>query len=898
MPIAAGTFIGPYEVLGWLGAGGMGEVYRARDPRLGRDVAIKLIPETFAADRGRLHRFEQEARAAGQINHPNILVVYDIGTHAGAPYIVSELLEGESLGQRLRSGALAPRKALDYARQTAEGLAAAHDKGIVHRDLKPDNLFVTNDGRIKILDFGIAKLTAPSEGAARTGLPTETAAGTVVGTAGYMSPEQVRGEDVDARSDLFSFGAILYEMLAGRAAFVQPTGAETMAAILREDPPPLGSGDVTPALARILSRCLEKPRETRFQSARDLAFGLEFLSGEHTAVTAGAPGANRGRWLHHRALPWSLAAALMLAFVSAAFWYSGPAPAPSLVNVWPPILLAEGELLDGSGGGHMVAVSPNGSHIAFVVSPFRLYLWPMNTGKIAPIPGAEQSIGVREPTFSGDNKWIAFYAFKDRTIKKMLVTGGSPVPICKADSPSGMSWAEGRIVFGQGSGGIWQCPENGGVEKQRLIKLNAGEEAHGPQMLSDDDVLFTVATGTARDRWEHAQIVVQSVKSPTRTTVIKTGTDGRYLPATGQIVYALTGSLYAAPFDPVTKVTGGSVPVETGIDLASGSNTGAAQFSVSDTGTLVYVPAPVEAWSFQMDLAFMSPTGDVQPLKLEPGQYVWPRISPDDNRIVFGNDDGKQAQVWITNTTGAIGKRALTSGSENRFPIWSSNSPRVAFQSNREDDFGIFAQNADGGPVERLTTPEPGTSHIPESWCGDTLLFDVMNGSDVTLWTKSSREKSARPFGGVHSAHPTGATFTRDCKWVAYSITEQDKTAKTSVAVQPFPATGALYVLPMKGSDTPHHPVWSLNGKELIYDPRAVGFEVASFSPSAGFGPPSSIPKKIQLGPPGTRTSFDVASDGRIVGLITSGQKEYVRGPRDKIQVIVNWFEKLKATAR
>ena len=283
MTIAVGTKVGPYEIVGWLGAGGMGEVYRARDPRLDREVAIKLIPESFATDASRVARFEQEARAAGQINHPNILTVYDIGTHAGAPYIVSELLEGESLRSRLRGGLLPSRKAVDYARQTAEGLAAAHDKGIVHRDVKSDNLFITNDGRVKILDFGIAKLTQPTDdtaphGGSPRGSPTETSAGMVVGTAAYMSPEQVRGEVVDARSDLFSFGAVLHEILTGRPAFARGTAAETTAAILKEEPAQPISTDVPVALARIVSRCLEKTRETRFQSARDLAFGLEVLS--------------------------------------------------------------------------------------------------------------------------------------------------------------------------------------------------------------------------------------------------------------------------------------------------------------------------------------------------------------------------------------------------------------------------------------------------------------------------------------------------------------------------------------------------------------------------------------------------------------------------------------------
>ena len=295
-PVTTGTRVGPYEIVGWLGAGGMGEVYRARDPRLGREVAIKLIPETFSKDASRLHRFEQEARAAGQLNHPNILTVFDVGTHQGAPYVVSELLEGESLGSRLRAP-LPLRKAIDYARQIAEGLAAAHDKGIVHRDLKPDNLFVTSEGRLKILDFGLAKLTQPADDTARhTGTLTETGPGTVMGSAGYMSPEQVRGETVDHRSDIFSFGAVLYEMLTGRPAFTRTTAADTMAAILKEDPPEPSSATIPPALVRIVAHCLEKAREARFQSAHDLAFDLQSLAGTSGAESPAAGVTAPRRW--------------------------------------------------------------------------------------------------------------------------------------------------------------------------------------------------------------------------------------------------------------------------------------------------------------------------------------------------------------------------------------------------------------------------------------------------------------------------------------------------------------------------------------------------------------------------------------------------------------------------
>jgi serine/threonine protein kinase len=358
---APGARIGPYEIIGWLGSGGMGEVYRARDPRLGRDVAIKLITGVSAIDAGRIRRFEQEARAAGQLNHPSVLVIYDTGLHDGAPYIVSELLEGESMRSRLQKSALPTRKAIDYARQAAEGLAAAHDKGIVHRDVKPDNLFITTDGRVKILDFGIAKLTTPADSVSLTGAPTDTAVGSMVGTARYMSPEQVRGETVDARSDIFSLGVVLYEMVSGRAAFARDTAVETMTAILNEDPPEPAEMSETPALARIVSRCLEKTREARFQSARDLAFGLDVLTtSQRTAATSAR---RTSRW---RA---ALAAAIVvLGAAGAAIWSTRAAP-PSIES-----LLAKAPfvpLTDFEGSESDAAISPDGKFVAFPRRPRR-----------------------------------------------------------------------------------------------------------------------------------------------------------------------------------------------------------------------------------------------------------------------------------------------------------------------------------------------------------------------------------------------------------------------------------------------------------------------------------------------------------------------------------------------
>src|SRR5438128_616933 len=324
MTIAAGVRLGPYEITAPLGAGGMGEVYRARDTRLGRDVAVKVLPSSYSDDKDRLHRFEQEACAAGALNHPNILIVHDIGTHDGSPYVVSELLEGETLRQRVGGTAQPQRKAIDYALQVAHGLAAAHEKGIVHRDLKPDNIFITKDGRVKILDFGIAKLTQAEGSRSQTDIPTRrvnTDPGVVMGTVGYMSPEQVRGQAVDHRSDIFSFGAILYEMLSGRRAFHGESAADTMSAILREDPPDLSdtNQNVSPALERLVNHCLEKDPESRFHSASDLAFALEAISGasgaSHQTIAAMTSLPLRERI--RKQLPWMLASFLALELIPA-----------------------------------------------------------------------------------------------------------------------------------------------------------------------------------------------------------------------------------------------------------------------------------------------------------------------------------------------------------------------------------------------------------------------------------------------------------------------------------------------------------------------------------------------------------------------------------------------------
>jgi Tol biopolymer transport system component/tRNA A-37 threonylcarbamoyl transferase component Bud32 len=894
IPLAVGASIGPYEILGWLGAGGMGDVYRARDARLARDVAIKVIPEALAADASRVRRFEQEARAAGQLNHPGILAVYDIGRHAAAPYIVSELLEGVSLRSRLKGGALPLRKVVDYGRQIAEGLAAAHDKNIVHRDVKPDNLFLTSDGRIKILDFGIAKLTRPGDETPQdAAVAAETEDGTVVGTAAYMSPEQVRGGAVDARSDLFSLGTILYEMLTGGSPFTRETDAETMTAILKADAPPLPP-DVPPALARIVARCLEKTREMRFQSARDLAFALEVLS-ESGAAAVPRPASSAARALRARgALPWIAAAAIAIGLGSALAW-NLTRPAPRLPVTRFALALPAGQLLNGNGGGHSLALSPDGARLAYVAT--RLYLRTMSEPEVKTMPGTERYPGVREPVFSPDGASIAFYALADQTLKRASVTGDTVTTICQADIPTGIAWGADGILFGQGRKGIMRVAANGGTPEV-LVRVNDGETAQAPQMLPGaQHVLFTLTAGTARDRSDRAHIVVQSLQSGERKTLIDGGSDARYVP-TGHLVYALSGSLYAVPFDlQRLEVTGAPLPIIDGVSRDTAAVTGAANYAFSNTGSLAYVRGPVTA-SALLDIGLMDRQGKVQPLRLPPGTYEWPRVSPDGKRLAVASDDDKEVTVWIYDLSGTRAIQRLTSAGNNRFPIWTSDSRRVAFQSDRDGDLGIFWQPADGGAAERLTMPATGESHAPESWSpkGDAFLFSITKGSDVSLWTFSLRDRKATPFGAVHSSNPTNAAFSPDGNWVAYASAER---GIGTIYVQPFPATGIKYQLFAKGSDSPHHPRWSPDGRELFYDanPKVTGFEVVSVTthPALAFGNAETVPKLFLMGGAPLRTPYDIAPDGRLVGRITAGQTEHVRSQADQIQMVLNWFEDLKA---
>jgi serine/threonine-protein kinase len=900
MSLAAGVRLGGYEVEALIGAGGMGEVYRARDIKLGRFVAVKVLPEAFAADADRVARFQREAQLLASLNHPHIAALHGMEDTSAGHLLVMELVEGETLADRLQRGALPVEEALKIARQIAEALEAAHEKGIVHRDLKPANVKITPDDQVKVLDFGLAKAmeTSPAAAADLTRSPTlsmmATQAGMVLGTAAYMSPEQAKGFPADQRSDIFSFGSVLYEMLTGRQPFQGDTAPDILASVIVREPDLTKlTPNLNPRLAELLRRCLEKSPKKRWQAIGDVRAEIETIAAAPHSTPALAQALAPPQPLWRRAIPFALTAIAVGGLAGTVGYYSRPAPAVPVVTRFS-FALGDGQRFTNP-GRHLVAISPDGTRMAYVANS-QLYLRSMSELEARPILGTENPSGITNPVFSPDGRSLVFYTGVNPgggALKIIAVTGGVATTVCTADNPSGITWERETILFGQGNKGIMRVSQNGG-KPELLVRVSGDELAHGPQMLPDrQTVLFTLATGTGADRWDKGHIVVQSLRSGERKTLIEGGSDARYLP-TGHLVYALGGVLFSVPFDLTRlEVTGGPVPIVEGV-RRGGPTTGAAHFSFSDIGSLIYVPGPVSTTAAQSDLALIDRKGSTEQLKLPAGPYQFPRVSQDGNRIAFATDDGKEAIIWIFELSRTASMRRLTFGGKNRFPIWSADGQRVAFQSDREGDLGIFWQRADGsGAAERLTKPDQGTSHVPESWSprGERFLFGVTKGSSVSLWTFSLQDNKATQFADVQSLNPINAAFSTDGRWVAYTFTEA---GAPWIYVQPFPATGAKYQVSKTGGVI--HPVWSRDGRELVSQP--VGqWVVQTITTEPGFSvsAPVPVPRGGAIGtPPAAQRNYDVMPDGRILGVVPAEQTQFAVSATPQIQVVLNWLEELK----
>ena len=893
--LSANTTLSHYRIISKLGAGGMGEVYRARDARLDRDVAIKVLPASLSNDEDRLRRFEQEARATSALNHPNILTIYDIGNYEGSPYIVAELLEGEELREPLNLGALAPRTAIEYANQIAAGLAAAHAKSIVHRDLKPENIFITTDGRVKILDFGLAKLNPakPASGS-NSEVATQRAItdpGTVMGTVGYMSPEQVRGQQVDHRSDIFSLGSILYEMLRGERAFQRETMAETMTAILKDDVQELSETNarISPQLEKIVRRCLEKKPDQRFQTASDLGFALGTLSGSwgssesKVAWSSAATISTTQRWSREHLLWGAAGMALGAIVVAIAAWLligrsTLPKTNPNVVRRMT-LKLPDDQPLALSKFGPLgigrtaMAISPDGSLLVYAGErngKSQLYQRALDQFDARPISGTE---GAYSPFFSPDGRSIGF--FSGDKLKKVSLQGGEPVTLCEARIPHGASWGPDDTIVFSDSEGYYLARISASGGKPEILS-RAEDRAFYPEFLPGGKAVLFSIKGYQNPDYGH--IAVFSLATGERRVILEGGTNPRYA-TSGHIVFARAGAILAAPFDlDRLTVTGPAVTLIEGVRI---EEWGAAQFALSPEGTLVYASGG-PAWIGK--LTWVDHKGNSNPLPAAAQAYGPLSLSPDGKRVAL-TVVAASSDVWIYDLTRGTFTRLTTEGSNYR-PTWTPDGKRVVYQrTTGPKQYQMVWQLADGsGAEEVLTTSDNPWWPASVSPDGKLLAFQQNETETVVDLSILPLEGDRRPYSWLKTKfNEWGATFSRDSKWIAYT---SDESGQYEIYVRPTTGSGSKRQISNGGGE---EVAWSPDGHSLFYREGLKWMSVdVQTQPEFHAEAPKFMFEGPYLNVPGV--SYDVAPDGRFLML----EENVKQPPTTHLNVVLNWLEELR----
>ena len=895
MSLSTGTNLGPYEIISPLGAGGMGEVYRARDTRLGRAVAVKVLPASVSQDADRLRRFELEAQSTSELNHPNILTVFDVGKHDGTSYIVSELLEGETLREHMEGAALSARKATDYAQQIARGLAAAHERGVVHRDLKPENIFVTTDGRIKILDFGLAKLRVRADASEpQTDVLTrklDTDPGTVMGTVGYMSPEQAAGRAADHRSDIFSLGAVLYEMLTGKRAFRSDTAVETLNAILKEDPPEFStatSRTLSPALERVVWHCLEKKPERRFQSAGDVAFALEALSGSavsaQTETTALALPPARARWRGW--LPWLAAGFFaLLAALALVLPYFRSAPArQNVVRSMIPVP-ENAHLLY----FNQMAVSPDGQRLAFVAISASgvnsLWLRPLGAASAQALAGTEEA---SLPFWSPDSRFIGFFA--DGKLKKIDATGGPPQTLCDAPNGRGGTWnRDGVIVFApDANSGLYRVSATGGERAPLPFDKSRKEQfLHFPYFLPDGrHFIYRAGVTAPYARDEVNGIYAGSLDSSEYKLILRADTYAVY--ASGHLLFWRDGSLMAQPFDAQSlQLSGEAVPVAEQVQMNLLEVK--ASFSVSENGFLVFQSG--SALGTVNQLFWFDRDGKRQTKGGEPPFGGGPRLSPDGQRIVARLFDFQigSTDLWLYDSALTRKTRFTFDPAFESSPVWSPDGRSIAFSSNRKTRlaYDIYQKDASGARDEELLY-ESDEVKRPSSWSADGrfLAYARLDGpgrkGDIWILPLTGERKPV-PFIQTPQFDENHAQFSPDGRFVAY---DSDELGKRQVYVTAFPGPGGKQQVSTGGGEDP---VWRRDGKELFFlsEGKLMVAEVTTNGSTLEIG-------NVQLlfdahSGFGLENHYDVTPDGNRFIVATLGE-----GGSAPMNLVVNWNADLK----
>jgi Tol biopolymer transport system component len=882
-----GKTLGHYQISFQLGKGGMGEVYQAKDLKLGRDVAIKVLPEEFAKDADRVARFQREAKLLASLNHPNIAAIHGLEESGGTNFLVLELVEGETLADRIKTGPVPVEESLKLALQIAEALEAAHERGVIHRDLKPANIKVTPDGKVKVLDFGLAKAFAgEQEQMNLSNSPTlsvaSTQQGVILGTAAYMSPEQAKGKAVDKRSDIWSFGAVLFEMLTGEPAFPGEEVSEILASVIKGDTNlDLLPANIHPRVREVLIRSLQKEQKKRYPDIGEAEYEIEQVLADPSGVFIKPISAAKPRRKVRIGLPWAIGAVcLTVIIVGAVIWNLKPAPAPEPR----PVMRFDYELPNGQQFGDLteraIAISPDGSQFVYQTGK-GLYLRSMTDSNTRLISGTGEN--PRKPFFSPDGQWIG-YISGDGILKKTSINGGASVSLTKDTSAGFLSWsADHAIVYGTGNGRtIMRISENGG--NPELLVKREGEALVAPQILPDGkNVMYTMYKDALK-------IVVQSLRSRERKELF-TGDTAQYLP-TGHLVYAVDNNLYAVPFDPgKLKVTGGPIPMVEGVLRGT-----APQYAVSNSGTLIYVPETMDS-AGRRTLVWADREGKEEPLPAPANHYNdYFKISPDGTRVALSihNADGN-GDIWIYDLVRGTMTRLTFDEARAGDVRWTLDGKRIIFgYAPRGRNYGIYWKSAAGtGKADQIAS-FPNGGIWPESLSsdGNTLLFgqynDANTNSNIGML---SLESDRTPKLLLQEKYDEGdPEISPDGRWIAY---QSNESGRWEIFVRSFPDvdSGERWQVSTSGGESP---VWSPNGKELFYrSPDAI--MAVSVETKPGFKPgKSKILFLNKYGGP-----FDIHPDGKRFLILKppapTGEASTTAGPRQKINIVVNWFEELKA---
>ena len=885
MTLTPGLRLGPYEIVSPIGAGGMGEVYRARDTRLERTVAIKVLPAGVASDDDLRQRFEREAKNLSSLNHPNICTLHDVGHQDGVQYLVMEHLEGESLQERLKKGPLSLVQAMRHAVEIADALDKAHRHGVTHRDLKPANVMLTKSGA-KLLDFGLAKLTAPDAKGGVSTLATAakplTEVGTVLGTFQYMAPEQLEGKDADGRTDVFAFGAVLYEMVTGRKAFEGKSQASLISAIMGSEPPPLSTVApmAPPALERVVRSCLAKDPDDRWQSAHDVAAELRWIS--EAGSQAGSPAPAIARRKNRERLAWAIAAVAIAIAAAEGFWGARPAPAPSQALLRTNILLPE------QVGLKYGVISPDGSRLVFsgIDAAGKIQLWarPLDTYAAVALAGTEGGI---LPFWSPDSRSVGFFA--DNKLKRVDVSGGAPIILHDVDGVGG-AWApNGDILFTPPAGPVYRLPAGGGKpEPATVLDASRHETAHRyPFMLPDGRRFLYLAMNVSGNSQDPAnRIWVGSLDGAPARPLIPANFNAQY--ADGYLLFIrggdLGGSLLAQPFDLGRLETSGDpLTVADQISLY-GDYLGLGNYSVSRSGTLVF-----DAFRLRTRLEWFDRGGKQIGTFGEPGPHFNPRISPDGTHIAFDvYETGTQTtQVWVGDVSRGVRTRLTSGPSSNSGPVWSPDGSRIAFQSNRKHQADVYVRQRDGSGVDEAMTDEDGQK-IPNDWSPDgrfLALFDREAAGNRRI------QLSALPLSGDRKplvvlpplpALLGGVRLSPDGRFVAY---DTDESGRNEIYVVSFPqGQGRVQISNAGGNNAK----WARGGREILY--TAFDGKVMSVEIDASHGFRVGAPRPIFQLPEGAGSLWDVSADGERFLL----NVPVIKSSSVPLSVVVNWTAGLR----